>query len=457
MSSKASHSRELAILRKAVDKAEKQVGRAFLRQNSTKRMIEIVEQFLVSKKLVCYGGTAINNILPTGSQFYDKMSEIPDYDFFSPNALDDAKALADLYIAEGYQEVEARAALHFGTYKVYVDFTPIADITNLPSKLFKALKEKAIIVDGVRYAPPDYLRMSMYAELSHPQGETSRWEKVLRRLFLLNEHYPMENPRCTARSFARRFEGKRGTASKVFRIVKDSAIQQKLVFFGSYAASVYNTSSKRKRREPDFDLLSPEPRISAEIMVDDLKGEGLQQVAFEKHRGLGEVVPPHYQVSVGSNTVAFIYKTMACHNYNEIAIDGHKIRIATIDTMLSLYLAFLYDDAPHYDPARIYCMAQYLFQVQQKGKLQQRGVLRRFVPSCIGTQDTVVSMRSKKGAMFKEIDRKKDARTYDSWFLNYNPKPRKTVRKTVAVPSTKRSGTAIRKRTRTRKRASAQN
>ena len=136
----------------------------------TKQLITIVEEFIKSQQLVCYGGTAINNILPAGSQFYDKTSEVPDYDFFSPDALKDARALADMYVSKGYTEVEAKAGFHFGTYKVYVDFVPIADITNLPRELFTALKEESITVDGTKYAPPDYLRMAMYSELSRPQG-----------------------------------------------------------------------------------------------------------------------------------------------------------------------------------------------------------------------------------------------------------------------------------------------
>ena len=47
-------------------------------------------------KRICYGGTAINNILPINDQFYDKSVELPDYDF-SPQPLKDAKKLADIY------------------------------------------------------------------------------------------------------------------------------------------------------------------------------------------------------------------------------------------------------------------------------------------------------------------------------------------------------------------------
>ena len=104
--------KELEILRQAVDRVEKNQGRKIINAPKVKRIIEIVEQFLQRTKLICYGGTAINNILPSQDQFYDKTVEIPDYDFFSPNALEDAKKLADVYGKEGYEEVEAKAGIH---------------------------------------------------------------------------------------------------------------------------------------------------------------------------------------------------------------------------------------------------------------------------------------------------------------------------------------------------------
>ena len=89
--------KELAILREAVDKAEERSGKKIAQSPQIKGIISIVENFLRKKKLVCYGGTAINNILPVQDQFYNKDVEIPDYDFFSPHALEDAKELADIY------------------------------------------------------------------------------------------------------------------------------------------------------------------------------------------------------------------------------------------------------------------------------------------------------------------------------------------------------------------------
>ena len=100
---------ELAILRSAVDKAELRQGRNVANSPEIKKIIDIVEKFIKEKQLICYGGTAINNILPKQDQFYNKDIEIPDYDFFSHDALVHAKELADIYKKEGFIEIEAKS------------------------------------------------------------------------------------------------------------------------------------------------------------------------------------------------------------------------------------------------------------------------------------------------------------------------------------------------------------
>ena len=197
---------ELAILRMAVDNAEEKMGKRIINSVEIQNMIVIVENFIKLKSLVCYGGTAINNILPEEDQFYNKDVEIPDYDFFTPDALSDAKELADLYYKNGYTDVEAKSGQHHGTYKVFVNFIPVADLTQIPKEIYNALKKDSIRVSGILYAPPNFLRMSMYLELSRPAGDISRWEKVLKRLSLLNKHYPLTSIECDKIDFQREMD-----------------------------------------------------------------------------------------------------------------------------------------------------------------------------------------------------------------------------------------------------------
>ena len=182
---------ELSILRMAVDESQKIVKVDTINDPEIKRMIKILENFLRRKQLVCYGGISINAILPKEDQFYDMATDLPDYDFFSTNSLEDAKELCDLYVKEGFIEVEGKSGIHEGTYKVFVNFIPIADVTFLPKELFDSIKRDAIKISGILYAPPNFLRMGMYKELSRPQGDSDRFEKVLKRMNLLNKHYPL--------------------------------------------------------------------------------------------------------------------------------------------------------------------------------------------------------------------------------------------------------------------------
>ena len=80
--------REMILLQKTVDEADKKYSQKLTPK--THKIIKTVEDFISKNDLICYGGMAINNILPKKSQFY-KTSEFPDYDFFSNDALSDAK------------------------------------------------------------------------------------------------------------------------------------------------------------------------------------------------------------------------------------------------------------------------------------------------------------------------------------------------------------------------------
>jgi hypothetical protein len=625
--------KELEILREAVDLVEKKKGAEITHDPKIKKIISIVEDFIANKKLVCYGGTAINNILPEDAQFYNKDIELPDYDFYSSNALDDAKALADIYYKAGYEDVEAKSGVHHGTYKVFVNFTGIADITQMEPDLFKAISRNAIIKDRIRYAPPDFLRMAMYLELSRPDGDVSRWEKVQKRLTLLNTHHPLKGYNCDKIDYQRGFEGattsntgeisisktrnrtksksksrsvkdgggrrdddddddtsakalkkdaitgiiqkyrhlgaymkhlyyavpsheetigdfkyaieedkithryrliakyerflgkddefilysmknskldanasptrsrsrsasatrtrsasptrtptrtptrsrsrsaspeysvssssisyssnreKQLVESDVYRIVRDIFIKNRVVFFGGYANLLYSRYMPKRQRRiiqkiPDFDILSEEPRQLCETIVRELTAHNYPGVKYSKHKGVGEVISEHYDIRIGDEVIAFLYKPLACHSYNTIRVDNESIRIATIDTLLSFYLAFIYADRVYYDINRILCMSQFLFDVQKHNRLKQTGLLRRFSINCYGKQPTLESMRFEKTEKYEELKNKKNTREYEEWFLRYIPYEN-TGKKTSRKKAPSSSGAKTRKHKKT--------
>ena len=110
----------------------------------------------------------------------------------------------------------------------------MADITYLQKDIFNSLKKEAKKIAGILYCPPNYLRMSMYLELSRPAGDVSRWEKVLKRLSLLNKHHPLKANDCKDAHFQRGLsEGTytKEEEKKIYDTVKNTLIGRCCIFW----------------------------------------------------------------------------------------------------------------------------------------------------------------------------------------------------------------------------------
>jgi hypothetical protein len=242
----------------------------------------------------------------------------------------------------------------------------IADITNMERTLFKTLQSRAFVKGDIHYAPTDFLRMAMYLELSRPEGDVSRWEKVLKRLTLLNKAYPLKLRKCKSMELQRPFgsvsaiKSKSNTSKKtvresravqneVYDITERVLMNSDVVFIGGFADILYTKYLPKKdqhklTRNPEFDVLSNSPKELADLIKMTLTTNGVDGVRVEKMPGIGEIVSDHYKVSVGEDIIVLIYKPTACHSYNTVKLNGQPIKVASVDTMLMLYLAFSYAD-----------------------------------------------------------------------------------------------------------------
>ena len=422
---------EMAVLRSSIDNIDKKKGEEMISNPQIMKIITIVEKFLKKHKLICYGGTAINNILPVEDQFYNKNIELPDYDFFSPTPLKHAKELADIYYDNGFIEVEAKSGVHSGTFKVFVNYIPVADITYLNQSLYKAIKKKSIKRDKIYYAPPNFLRMSMYLELSRPDGNVSRWEKVLKRLNLLNKNYPLNKNICKNMSFEKlihygtKSNHKTHIKKDLYQLLLNFFITHKCVMFGMYAGHLYYNTYKKKtktiKKIPDFDIFYEDPDELSVILKNKLKQNGYENIEIIKHEEIDDVIPEYIDFRVNNKTLVFIFKPIACHSYNVLTIKDKKVRIASIETILSFYLAFLFLKDSKYKVNRLLCASSYLFRMMRRRKPDMSGIFKRFNINCIGKQLTFEMMRAEKAAKYNELRKRRGTAEFEWWFLRYIP------------------------------------
>jgi hypothetical protein len=162
------------------------------------RALTLVRQFITDRDLIIYGGLAIDYSLrrasADGARIYPD-EELPDYDFFSPRAVDDARELADLLTAAGFTQVSVVRRFHVQTMGVRVDFRDVADISYAPPYVFERLP--TVTYRGLRVIHPDYQRIDMHLAFSYPflgapmEAVFHRYSKDLARYNLLDQYYPL--------------------------------------------------------------------------------------------------------------------------------------------------------------------------------------------------------------------------------------------------------------------------
>lgn len=402
-------------IEKLAEIAQDRLDRETASNPDIRKMIDIVEDFLRTNRVMCYGGTAINNLLPKEDQFYDPTTNVPDYDFFSETPQLHAMLLADKYSAKGYTNIEVKPGVHLQTFKVFVDYTGIADITYLEKPIFEKLWDEDYEEDDIHYVSPNFLRMSMYLELSRPRGDVSRWTKVYRRLQLLNKNYPVGCPTSPTKKIITETY----LSNEMRSEVEAALIKENVILLGIDAVLMHLKDKSNKWSLP-LDLLVPTEDFDKvlDIFVKLFEKQGT--IALDEYSAYAELLPKHVDIKdkTTGTLLVRVFETMACHSYHELK-DG--LRIASIPTLLQFFFAFLYADAHFlegYDENRIICTAQRLVEVAHEAKGARR--FQILTPlDCLGQQETLFGMREHASKLRNTLS--KESPEFMRFFFTYQP------------------------------------
>jgi hypothetical protein len=365
----------------------------------------LVEAFLRRSHRLCYGGMAINAHMPKTLKFYDFSKSLPDYDFFTPTPEEDTDLLVRALKDAGFQEVSSRVGMHEGTSKVFVNFVGIADITFMPQWMYNILQKRALKDDGISYVDADYLRMAMYLELSRPQGEVERWEKVYKRLVLLNHSKPPHT--CHKNNKVARVD--KGLHELLIQYIA----REHLVFAGAELKRVYeNIKSDRagyllKSRSPVVAFAdSPGYHVSVlRQLIHDVHPNKVSVVHWPPR----EFVPEMYGLRVDRGLVMLLIQQEACHSYNLVELPkGVTMRVASLDSAITLWhqLNFVkgVDDLVK---TSIHCFSDSLVQTSMKTRDKGRSAFPLFSITCHGHQESKASLLRAKQQRIKSMKRKK--------------------------------------------------
>lgn len=208
-------------------------------------VIKIISKFVITKNLILYGGLVINLMLPKKHRFY-KDYTINDYDCYSKNPLEDSYELSQIINKKKYKYIKIRRAVHEKTYRIYVYGKQIFDITFMNKKMFdnlieynkKEVKNLKYYKSKYKIIPLDIVKQNLYFELSRPEQSGFRWEKIYKRLQLLENIYPIKKSKKVFKCIPVLKEYN----TLVKRILKNIKVNR-LPIIESFALKLYNESS----------------------------------------------------------------------------------------------------------------------------------------------------------------------------------------------------------------------
>jgi hypothetical protein len=374
----------VALARAAALEAAKYQERFAAEDVEARKIVDIMENYLRISGRIVYGGAAINAHMPARRKFYDPKVYLPDYDFLTPDPIQDCADLIVEFHKEGFQEVEAKFGIHEGTYKVFVNFRAAADITFMPQDLYEHIVEDSTSVNGIRYASPNFLRMNMYLELSRPAGMVSRWENVYARLLLLNEEKPLRAGKCPVSPLktGKGIQGNQGSTILHMNIV-ERGIQNGAIFLSG-------ANLLKEDTLPDNEIvlmMTDTPTALAK----ELTGLGLKMVL---RIAQGELLPSHSEFfTQKEELVAVVFDTVACHSFSTLA-HPKGYRLGSLDLLIQMYYAMYFAKKQDYFPVRILCLIQELLDMEFAQRSKRGAVPEEvFQLECLGHQATMPELK----------------------------------------------------------------
>jgi len=303
-----------------------------------------------------------------------------------------------------------------GTYKLFVNFIPIVDLTQIEHNLFEKIKQTSLKIKDIYYASPNYLRMNIHLELSRPLGDVSRWIKIYQRLDLLNKYHPFIYNKNINKTIV-----KYANYNNLVELCK------KWVILGEYAMKYFKFPLKYKSNSNIFILAHSLDEIKDLLSQHDFK----YTIVSYSNKFINNFYEFKFHNGNDSESLLYVFITNSCQSYNEIKENGNTVKIANIDTMLMLYYALSFIQPPNLNTNNllVYC---YLLQNITENKLNKLNkITKRFSLPCIGKQSSFEYLRLERENAYKLYKKNHSTKIYNNYFFRYVPHANRTTKKNI--------------------------
>ena len=266
--------------------------------------------------------------------------------------------------------------------------------------MYAIILKRSIVDDEIHYADADFLRMNMYLELSRPKGEVERWEKVYKRLILLNSIKNHVKPRCNHKK-----TGLTKIKPSIHEAIMDYIVAENLIFAGAELERIYKhpditgASYVLKSSRPVLAYSSsPESHMHASRQILHVQDPSLplQNMHWDAR---GDLIPELFGIQSRGRVVVLLIREQFCHAYNTVTLPGNvSLRISSLDSAITLFYTLSYvRGLDGLVPKSIHCFADALVQVSMNTR--NKGIPSKFPlfpTKCHGHQPSKASLLEAK-------------------------------------------------------------
>lgn len=316
-------------------------------------ILNIVSEYIVNKKLLLYGGLAINLLLPKKYQFYKEYT-LNDFDCYSNNAYKDIMELSKILKERGVKYIKVRRAIHKETYRIYVNRKQIIDITNIRNSVYqkinkyfnKELPTLKYYKDNYQIIPIMMIKRNFNYELSRPEQSSFRWTKIYNRMKVFNQVYKNKKSKISEQCVPIDKEY-HVLIKKILDYIKLNGNP----IIDSYALKLYQKlKNKCCCRMSEFSkllVILSESYIKTKNDIVELIEKNLDKNTFEiiveKYENEVEIILPRYEISILNKQnnkqikiIAIILSENECFSVQKI--NGYTV--GSIDTILYFLYSF---------------------------------------------------------------------------------------------------------------------
>jgi hypothetical protein len=322
----------------------------------------------------------------------------------------DVEDLMSFLEAEGFTEISKKLSVHEGTIKIYVNYIPVADCSQMNPEMFKIIQKRAKSVNGILYCDADLLRMFMYLEISRPRGEVARWSKVFDRLTLLNHEYPVSGVGCDEDLVL-----PHTVSSEVRAEILELCVKRKSVMMGPEFVHLLETGRDKISLQGLSALggplifMSSNPYVDAEDIA-SLGGSASKskRLVIKEFPSPSDHIYDYVTVSKGGNLIAMILKENSCHAYTTLKVDGADMRVGTPDLLLNYYYTVLiFGSKRDKSQFNANCVVRKLYEISEKARDRPTQFVPAFGLRCSGHQKGIATLLKLKAERTQKVGKKR--------------------------------------------------